>query len=110
MKHLRLFEGKDGKDELLDAYIEFERICNLIRDFINFERLHHKKVKGVYYYYFEKDVEVVGDRVLFAMFGDLDKDSDDDQPGVMLNREQQKQLYRFIENPTLYKSERKYNL
>lgn len=110
MKHLKIFENRDGRDEVLDAMVEFDRICDLIKDFINLEQLHNKKVKDIYHYYFEKDVDEMGDMVLFALFGDNDKHDNDDNPGVMLFEEDQKKLYEFIQNPELYKNTKNFNL
>lgn len=110
MKHLRLFENIDGKDVVLDAMLEHDRVCNLIRDFINFEKLYiDKAIKEVVYFYFEKNVSELGDRILFAVIGDFDRD-EDTPSAIMLNEEQQKDLYEFVKNPKVYKNMKKYNI
>jgi hypothetical protein len=92
MKHLRLFENKDGKDILLDAMIEYERVCSLIVDFINLEKLVTEGgIKNVVYFYFEKDVEVIGDRVLIVVFGDYEERTLD-IPSIMINNEEEKEI------------------
>ena len=110
MKHLRLFENTNGKNDLIDAMVEYERICNLIKEFINFENIHDKPVEDIVMYYYEENVAVVGDKYLFVIFGDNDKDHFDDQPGLTINEDYQQKLYDFISNPKIYKSSKKYNL
>ena len=110
MKHLRLFEDVDGVDIVLDAMLEYDRVCNLIKEFINFEKLYtDKPIKDIVHFYFEENVSEWGDRILFAVVGDFDKD-EDEAPAIMLNEKQQKNLYDFVKNPKVYKNMRKYNI
>lgn len=109
MKHLRLFEDVDGMDVVLDAMLEYDRVCELIKNFINFEKLYYSKpIEKIIYFYFEKNVSKIGDNVLFAVLDEFD--TDDSPPAIMIDEEKQKKLYEFIKNPKVYKNMKKFNL
>lgn len=86
---------------------EYDNICNLIYQFIIFENIE-KNIKSVTRYYYETNVSVVGDTAMFYEFIKLKDDGD--YPVFMLNEDELEKLYEFIDNPSLYKSTRKYNL
>ena len=109
MKHIKLFENSNGEQIVLNTMNEYTRICDLIRDFINIEKLYNIEVHNVIRYYFEKDMEVIGDSVIICIFGFNDRDYDEDV-SIFINEEQQKKLYKFIEDPDLYRSAKKYNI
>lgn len=110
MKHLKTFENKNGKSQLLDAMIEYNRICSLIVDFINFEGLvGEDEIRNVIYYYYEADVKKIGDSVLIVVFGDYEE-RELDIPSIVISNENEEKLHEFIQNPELYKSTKKYNL
>jgi len=110
MKINKVFENRDGKDILLDAMIEYEEVCGFIKDFINFEGLvTDGTIQNVVYYYYERDVEKVGDIILIVSFGDWEERKLG-VPSIMIDNETEKKLHRFIENPSLYKSTKNYNI
>lgn len=110
MKHIKLFENNSGKLQLQNAMDEYDKIGKLIRDFINFEGLVTEgKIKDVVYYYYETNVEKVGDKILFVVFGDYEKNRLD-VPAIMILNEDEKKLYKFIEDPDLYMNTKKYNM
>ena len=73
MKYLKIFEN-NGEQVVLNAMNEYDRICDLMRDFINFEKLYNKEVKHVIKYYYETDVFEDGDNIIICLFGFLDRE------------------------------------
>jgi len=37
MKHLRLYENKNSEDKVFKVMNEYDEMCNIIKDFINFD-------------------------------------------------------------------------
>lgn len=111
MKHLKTFESKgdNGKKLLNTVMHSYDRMCDTIKDFINFEGLVGDEIRNVVYYYYETNVEKIGDRVLFVVFGDYEKNQLD-IPAILINNKNERKLHEFIEDPELYKSTKKYNL
>lgn len=108
MKHLIIFESKSAEKLVLDTMNEYDKICDLIRDFINLEELSDGVINHVTRYYVEHDVD---DNIEFAIVAEAFKvgryDPDDDNFVLIKDLEK---LYRFIDNPEQYKNSKKYNL
>jgi hypothetical protein len=109
MKHLRIFESKNSEKLVLDAMTEYDRICDLMRDFINLENLNGNiKVAEVLRYYIEKDISTDVDAAIFADIIEVGKYHYDGDDTIMIT--DLEKLYRFIDNPEQYKNSKKYNL
>ena len=102
--------NKTNNKILLDAMVEYDRVGELIKDFINFEKLiGDDKIRNVVCYYYEKNVEEMGDKILFVVFGQYE-DRKLDIPSIMIDNEYEEKLHEFIQDPNLYMSAKKYNL
>ena len=109
MKHLKIYENKSIENKVLNIMNQYDDMCDVICDFINFE---YDENKGyVLRYYIEEDLEVVGDKGIIAQYGKYTKDGKsipkDERSYVIMDIDS---LYKFIDNPELYKKTKKYNL
>jgi len=101
MKYLKKYENLSTAEKMVkNAFDEYDRICDLITDFIKFEKIVNFNIKYVFRYYFENDEDENGEYIV-AIF-------DDEEPGIIIHNLED--LYRFIDNPEQYKSSKKYNL
>jgi hypothetical protein len=108
MKHLKLFENKNSNKEVKNAVDEYTRIGDLIRDYIKFTDTSIE-IMDVYYYYYETDLEEIGDVGLIISYTGPRRTTSDDYVYTICNEELES-LYVFIKDPELYMSSKKFNL
>lgn len=108
MKHLKLFEN-NSENEVLNVMNAYDDMCDKIRDFINFE--YNMDTQHVIRYYYETDIDKIGDKGLIVEYGKLRIDNTilpaDERVFVTTDLTS---LYSFIDNPELYKKTNQYNL
>lgn len=111
MKHLKIYELKKSENLVMNTMNEYDKICALICDFINLEKLYScGPVKYVIRYYFENNIEVDGDVGMFTDNVNMDYKESDDCPGSMIVGKDLENLYSYIDNPDVYKNTKKYNM
>ncbi len=106
MKHIKLFENNIA-NQLKTTINEYNRFGDLIRDYLAFNE-PELDIKDVYYYYFEKDINDVGDEGIIVSYTNSDRSEDTE--GRIIFDKQLPELYKFIEDPELYKETKKYNI
>ncbi len=109
MKHLRIFENINTEKLVKDTMDEYERICDLICEFINLEKLYPCfPIKYVMRYYFDEfeDNQIA----LFAQVQNVDTKYDEDCLISMIEGQNLENLYIYINDPEQYKSSKKYNI
>ena len=108
MKYLRLFENKDTEEMVENAIENYNIVGDLIRDFIKYED-PEMDIRDVYYYYYEHDLEKINDTGLIISYTDSRRRTSDEYVHLIYEDDLEK-LYKFMEDPELYKATNKYNL
>lgn len=107
MKYLKLFENINGKNKIQNLLYEYNKMCNMLQDFIILEnKVNKEDIRDVYMFYYESNLDEIGKESLVVSFVDKDRE----YGGTILNEKELEKLYKFIENPELYKQTKKYNL
>lgn len=113
MKYLKQFENNNIEKTLKSVADEHSVYCDLIKDFINIEKLwedlYKKEITSVTFYYYEHDFAVVGDETIIAVIEE-NYLSDDENIPIAISEDMFDKLYKFIENPELYKNSKKFNV
>ena len=111
MKHLRIYENKKSENLVTNAMKEYDKICDLICEFINLEKLYPcEPIKYVIRYYFENNVNDKDDVAMFTENVNMNFKNVDGCENSMIIGKDLENLYSFIDNPEVYKNTKKYNI
>lgn len=105
---IRKFNENYNEDYLRKIIKEKDDIGNLIRRFSILENIYtFEKNDYILDYYYEKDLEVVGDKALIVTLENVKEGTLD---SYMIFNEKLKDLYDFMNNPNEYFNVKKYNI
>jgi len=106
MKNLKLFESNYNENKLKRVQRENDKICDLIRAFFIIEKFPGTGgIRDVIRYYFQ-NISVY-ETVIIA---EITYDEGDEKEHILINGDDKKNLYNFMESPDNYKKMKKYNL